>query len=139
MVRWRQLSPTLLRGLTRPWLTPWGQQQAIPGKQDLVKSGLIRHFVESTEVVMEKNALPDTNGLNMEDCATESVWTDRDTTRPDPEGHEGGQSDGLEYHTVTPSIGGRSRARLRGDIRKDDLLDTNDLPRCVEGSPLRAG
>ena len=89
--------------------------------------------MESTEVVMEKNALPDTNGLNMEDCATESVWTDRDTTRPDPEGHEGGQSDGLEYHTVTPSIGGRSRARLRGDIRKDDLLDTNNLPRCVEG------
>ena len=89
------------------------------------------HFVDS-EIVVDVDALPDSNSLNSEECTTRSVKAGQDTTRPDPEGRGEDQSDGVDPSNVTPSIGGRGRARLRGGVKKDDLLDSNDLSSRVK-------
>ena len=90
------------------------------------------HFVESV-MVMENDTLPDNNGLGNEGYAVIDLETGQEGTRPDLDGRDGGQDVAGNSYQVTPSNGKKGRARFRGEVEEDDLLDTNGSSSRMEG------
>ena len=71
------------------------------------------------------DTLPDTSSLGEEGCVSMSPVIGQVATKPDLDGGYEEENVAEDTCQVTPSTGKKGRARFRGGVEEDDLLDRN--------------